>query len=243
MGAETCGAAQAALGEPVTAATEISAREAFRLWAADYDTAPNALLALETRLLAARLSPCAGMRILDAGCGTGRWMCWAAERGGSVFGIDPCREMLMQADARPDLQGKSALADITAIPLHDNAVDLALCAFTMAYVVSPARAFRELARVSRQVIVSDLHPEAARAGWSRSFRNGDRSFNVAHTDHSADDLDNFARKAGLERVWRLEAPFGEPERGIFARAGKQDAFAKTRGVPAVLITLWRKSSV
>jgi SAM-dependent methyltransferase len=224
----------------VTAVTEIGAREAFRLWAADYDSVPNALLALETRLLAERVDVRAGMRILDAGCGTGRWMRWGEERGAKVFGIDACREMLVLAEKNPRLRGKSALADISAIPLRDNAVDLALCSFTMSYVASPASAFRELARVARYVIVSDLHPEATRAGWTRSFRRGDRRFDVAHVDHSAVELDNFARGAGLERIWRVEAPFAEPERGIFTRAGKQDAFENTRGVSAVLITLWRK---
>jgi malonyl-CoA O-methyltransferase len=227
----------------VSAPAPIRAPDAFRLWAADYDATPNALLALETRILAERLHVRAGMEILDAGCGTGRWMSWAAERGARVFGIDACAEMLVQADARPELKGNSAIADISAIPLQDNAVDLALCSFTMAYIASPAQAFREIARVSRQVIVSDLHPEAAHAGWTRSFHSAGRSFSIEHVNHSAADLDRFAHQAGLARVWRMEAPFGEPERDIFARAGKQNAFEETRRIPAVLITLWRKSSV
>ncbi len=243
MGAEAGGAAEAALGEPVTPATEIGANEAFRLWAPDYDATPNALLALETRVLSARVDIRAGMRILDAGCGTGRWMCRARERGASVFGIDSCREMLIQSEHERELRGRSALADIVAIPLQDNAVDLALCSFTMAYVPSAVRAFRELTRVSRRVIVSDLHPEAARAGWTRSFRSGDRRFSVAHVDRSAADLDRFAHQAALTPVWRMEVPFGEPERAVFARAGKEEAFEKARGIPAVLIMLWRKSSV
>lgn len=226
----------------MTAATEIAACEAFRLWAADYDSVPNALLALETRLLAERVDVRAGMRILDAGCGTGRWMRWGEERGAKVFGIDACREMLVQAEKKPELRGRSALADINAIPLADDAVDLALCSFTMAYVASPANAFQELARVSPYVIVSDLHPDAVRAGWTRSFRSGDQRLKVRHFHHSIADLDKHAQAAGLEREWRMEASFGERERAIFAAAGKEDAFEKACEVPAVLVTSWRKSS-
>jgi hypothetical protein len=38
----------------------------------------------------------------------------------------------------------------------------------------------------------------------------------------------------------VEASFGEPEREIFRRAGKERAFDEACLLPAVLITLWRK---
>ena len=220
----------------------ITAREGFRFWAADYDAAPNPLLALEMRILSERLDPARGMRFLDAGSGTGRWMEWAQSQGAQVFGIDSCREMLVQAEHKPGLGGRSALADINAIPLKDGAFDIAICSFTMGYVASPANAFRELARVSRHVIVSDLHPDAVRAGWTRSFRSGDRRFELQHFNYSTADLERCAHAAGLKPQWHLQATFGEPERRIFARAGKEETFTKSRAVPAVSITSWRKSS-
>jgi len=100
--------------------------------------------------------------------------------------------------------------------------------------------FQELARVSRQVIVSDLHPDAARAGWTRSFRAGGRIYELVHHEHSIAELDDCARSAGLVRKWRVETSFGEPEREVFRRAGKESAFDKARLVPAVLITVWEK---
>jgi SAM-dependent methyltransferase len=212
----------------------------FRLWAGEYDDAPNALLALEMRILSRRMGDVRGSRMLDAGSGTGRWMHWAALRGARVFGIDACREMVLKAEAKPGSSGLSVLADIRCIPLRDDAVDLALCSFTMGYVPSPRSVLRELARVSRKVIVSDLHPEAARAGWTRSFRAGDQVFDVAHYVHSISELDHGARKAGLVPEWRVEASFAEPERRIFQRAGKENAFDNARRVPAVLITSWQK---
>ena len=226
----------------MTSPAPIGVHEGFRLWAADYDTSPNAILALEMRILSERLRLTPATRFLDAGSGTGRWMMWAQSQGAKAVGIDSCREMLIRAESKTGLQGRSALADITAIPLHDSAVDVALCSFTMAYVASPAAAFREMARVSRCVIVSDLHPEAIRAGWTRSFRSGDRRFAVQHFNHSIADLDRHASQAGLAREWRIEVSFGEQERNIFVRAGKEDAFEKACGIPAVSITSWRKSS-
>jgi SAM-dependent methyltransferase len=225
----------------VSSGPGIASNEGFRLWAADYDAAPNALLALEMRILSERLRLLPGTRFLDAGSGTGRWMKWAHSRGAKVFGIDSCRAMLAQAERKPGLQGRSVLADISAIPLKDSAVDIALCSFTMAYVASPTHALRAMARVSRYVIVSDLHPDAVRAGCTRSFRSGHQRFELQHFDHSIADLDRHARQAGLRRDWRIEASFGEPERCIFEAAGKEEAFRNICGIHAVLITSWRKS--
>ncbi len=242
MGAETGSAAEAPLGESLTRAMEVSASDGFRVWARVYDDAANPLPALEMRLLAQKIGVVPGMRILDAGCGTGRWMSWARGRGAEVFGIDACQEMLLKAERKTGLAGRSAKADICSIPLEDDAMDLALCSFTLGYVAPAGNALRELARVSKQVIVSDLHPEAVRAGWTRSFRNGDDRYELAHFNHSIRALDQHASAAGLTQVWRIEAPFGEPEREIFARGGKEDEFERASRVPAVLIASWQKQS-
>ena len=216
--------------------------EGYRLWSAGYDEGPNPLLALEMRVLSQRLGALRGIRVLDAGSGTGRWMIEAASRGARVFGIDTCREMVLKASEKPGLRGRSALADIRRIPLSGDAFDLSLSSFTIGYLPSPGVAFRELARVSSRVIVSDLHPDAARAGWTRSFRVGNRNYEFVHYEHSIEELDGYAQSAGLVPEWRVVAAFGEAERAIFRAAGKADAFEKTRNIPAVLISSWRRQS-
>ena len=112
----------------------------------------------------------------------------------------------------------------------------------LGYVASIQPALRELARVARRVIVSDLHPAAVQHGWTRSFRAGSARYEVEHHEHSAAELDAAAHAEGLIQDWRLEASFGEPEREIFQRAGKKSAFEEARRIPAVLITAWKKSA-
>jgi len=220
----------------------ISLLEGYRLWSAGYDEAPNPLLRLEMRVLSQRLGALDGLRVLDAGSGTGRWMIEAASRGARVFGIDTCREMVLKAGEKPGLRGRSALADIRRIPLPADAFDLSLSSFTVGYLALPGPAFRELARVAKRVIVSDLHPDAAGAGWTRSFRVGNRNYEFVHYEHSIEELDGYARSAGLVPEWRIEAAFAQPEREIFRAAGKEKAFEKTRDIPAVLINSWRRQS-
>ena len=49
-------------------------QEVFDSWAQVYDVQANPLLSLEQRLLGPMLADVRGLDILDAGCGTGRWL-------------------------------------------------------------------------------------------------------------------------------------------------------------------------
>jgi ubiquinone/menaquinone biosynthesis C-methylase UbiE len=218
----------------------VSVAEGYRLWSSTYDETPNPLVALESRLLAERLCGICGQRMLDAGSGTGRWMSWAQARGASVLGIDLSPEMLRIATAKPGLAGLVVRADIRAIPLPGQSVDLAICSLTLGYLESVTSAIQELARVARRLIVSDLHPAALEHGWTRSFRSEGRKIAVEHFAHSAAELEQSARQAGLSRCWQIEAAFDEPERELFRRAGKEDAWYSARKIPAVIIMAWEK---
>lgn len=218
-----------------------AAAQGYRLWAESYDETPNPLLALETRILRDRLGSVRGKRIFDAGSGTGRWMSWLNSAGASVFGLDASHEMLSQAKRKPGLSGRCAMGDITAIPIQNDAADLAICSFTFGYLPAIETALRELARISRRIIVSDLHPDAVRAGWTRSFRAGDKVHELTHYEHSVAELDECARRVGLRRGWRVEASFGDPERFIYQRAGKEAVFDSVCLIPAVLVTAWNRA--
>ena len=237
MGAESDGITKAALGELVT---QIAAAEGYRLWSASYDRDANPLLALETRVLAGRLGSVAGACVVDIATGTGRWMDWARSRGARVFGIDCSPQMLAAAAAKNGLAGRLILADICALPFPNGFADLAICSFAAGYIPSIATVFHEMARVARRVVVSDLHPAAVQAGWTRSFRSGGATYELKYFQHSKIEIEDCARAAGLIQRWTVEAAFDEPERGIFECAGKGSSFAALRRCPAVLISAWER---
>jgi hypothetical protein len=97
-----------------------------------------------------------------------------------------------------------------------------------------------MARVARRVIVSDLHPTAMLRGWTRSFRNGDRSCEIGHFCHSLADLNAPARAAGMTLEWTAEASFDLPEVPCFERAGKRALFEEVRKTPAVFAACWAR---
>lgn len=88
----------------------------------------------------AGLSP--GMRVLDAGCGNGLFLRGLRERQVTAVGCDLSTGML-RAAAHPALLN----ADVTALPLRDGAVDIALAIHMLYHVASREAAISELRRV------------------------------------------------------------------------------------------------
>lgn len=221
----------------------MTAKDGHRIWAPIYDASPNPLLALETRLLLERLNPLRAARFLDIACGTGRWMRVFQQRGSQVFGVDFCPEMLLEASGKPGLGGCLSLAEACRIPMADGAVDFTLCSFALGYMSSPGDAISEMARVSRhggRVVVTDLHPRALAAGWTRSFRRDGQVYEIDHYRHPIAAWETAAESAGLALEWRLEAGFGEHERAIFHKAGKDSLFSELSRIPALLGLSWIK---
>ncbi|MGA3187695.1 MAG: class I SAM-dependent methyltransferase [Bryobacteraceae bacterium] len=215
----------------------VTAIEGHRIWASSYDAGPNPLLALETRLLLDKLGFLANTRLVDVACGTGRWMSLARQQGAQVFGADFSPAMLREA-SRKGLAGCLSLADANRLPFADDAADLALCSFALGYLPSPRRAIAEMARVTRKggrVVVTDLHPCALAAGWTRSFRSDGQIYEIDHHSHPIADWN----APNLTLDWRLDAPFAEPERDIFRQAGKD--FQQLSSIPALLAMGWIKS--
>ena len=94
-----------------------------------------------------------GNYVLDIGSGTGVLLPFLiAELGdeGKIVALDFSAEMLCQAKAKnfPPIVG-FAQADILAIPLADNSVDLAMCNSAFPHFDDKVKALKEIARVLR----------------------------------------------------------------------------------------------
>jgi predicted RNA methylase len=216
----------------------MSALAAYRLWANTYDLDPNPLVALEQRILREHLNLIPGERLMDLATGTGRWLEHALSHGTRAVGVDLCAEMLAVAATKRGVRGHLACADVCSLPFPSHSVDVAVCSLALGYIDRLDLAFLEMARIARRIVISDLHPDAVRSGWVRSFRTGSESYQIEHYDHLWPRIEACALTAGLRLVSRIDASFGEHERSLFERAGKTNAFLAAQRVPAVLISTW-----
>lgn len=211
-------------------------REAYRLWAPVYE-AETAISFVDDRLVAALTPPLAGKRLLDAGCGTGRRLRQVADAE-LVAGADLTWEMLASGRAAEGVQPWLAAADVRALPFAASAFDVVWCRLVVGHLPSLGAVYAELARVCRPggtVIVTDFHPEAARAGHTRSFRDaGGRLHHVEHHVHLPRHHLHEAKTAGLEPQCRRDGGVGPELRPFYQRAGRLDRYEADAGLPIVL---------
>jgi malonyl-CoA O-methyltransferase len=90
-------------------------------------------------------------RILDLGCGTGRYSAaLAAHFGAEVFAVDPSGKMLEQARAKSAKGVRFLRGSGEAIPLADDAVDMVFISMVFHHFGDPFAAARECRRVLRE---------------------------------------------------------------------------------------------
>ena len=243
MGTETGCIEKASLGKPVALAgvREVDVRDGYRLWSRSYDRDVNPILAVERRVIRGRLDRMSASYFLDIATGTGYWLDYALSRGARANGIDLSHEMLRQAAGKPGMRSHLLCADMNRLPLRDSIADIAICSLAAGYVPNVENLFRELARVARHVIVSDLHERAIEAGWNRCFEAEGCRYQIRQYRHSTRDLDAAAGLAGLRIAWRESSYISEAERQFFVETNRQYAFAAASSVPAILATCWSRA--
>ena len=217
----------------------VSAREGYQLWAPTYDDDPNPLLALEERGLDPLLPNLKGKDVLDVGCGTGRWLRKLQNRGArSAVGVDLAAEMAVRAAVSPFLRGSLVLADCLFLPLRERVADVILCSFTLGHIADIHALGYELARVARQradVFLTELHPDAQARGWRCGFRHATGPIEVQGFVYTRHDVECAFGCEGLSLQAVHDLRLGEPERLIFARAGKSGMFEAACRAPAVVV--------
>lgn len=168
--------------------------EAYALWAPSYPAhAHNPVMQAEERaMLGLMQASLQGQRVLDAGCGSGRYILHALQRGAAqVVGVDLSPEMLQRADAevmkcRFDAEIALAQGSVTALPIPDTWADLTVCGLVIGHLEHLHEALRELHRVTKPggiLLCSDVHPIGPALGWQRDFKSGGQRYAIRHTQH------------------------------------------------------------
>jgi len=221
----------------------LSAREGYRLWAPTY-ASETAVSHLEEQLVAHMSPPLAGLRLLDAGCGTGRRLRGVGAK--LAVGVDASPEMLTAGlGADFDRAGvRTMIGDIRALPLPDRAFDVIWCRLVIGHVPECGRAYAELARVGDAgawLIVSDFHPSAHAAGHRRTFRCEGTVYELEHHVHSVPAHLAAAQIAGLELIDIREASIGPAVRSFYDEAGRGTLYDEHLDLPVVLALAFRRS--
>jgi SAM-dependent methyltransferase len=112
----------------------------------------NAFAEPELRQLIASLQLRPGMRILDAGCGSGETLNWLLEEvspHGEVIGIDLSAPHVAAARSRADAQIEVFQGNLLHAPFAPGCFDLIWCVNTLHHLREPVQGVRSLANLLR----------------------------------------------------------------------------------------------
>jgi malonyl-CoA O-methyltransferase len=203
---------------------------AYALWAGDYPPyAHNPLMRAEERAMLAMLpGNLDGLRVLDAGCGSGRYLMHAQRRGAhQAVGVDLSTEMLARARAELKIENEELRmansasdrshfslfncqfiqASLDDIPIRSGWADITICGLTLGHLEDLRAPLAELARVTRsggRLLCSDFHPIGRELGWRREFSVSGQRYAVSHVWHLESDWRRAADAMRLEIVSMLE---------------------------------------
>ena len=133
----------------------------------DGDPSRELLLDAVMRRLCGEVS---GRRVLDAGCGEGRFSRLLARDGGHLTMVDATREMVRTAHERRLLATDSVRASAAALPFHEQSFDLVVSYIVLVDIPDFRRAITEMARVLAprgRLGAANISFMSAATGWVR----------------------------------------------------------------------------
>ncbi len=241
------------MSNPIELARNESARRLRNIRAFDelsctYDTQVNPILLLEQRYLQLMIPDISGRDVCDAGCGSGRWLSYIAEKKPrSVRGIDSSAAMIEVARQKRIPGAQLLHCPCEETPFPKDSFDLILSSFVLSYIDDLEGMAAEIDRIARDgcdLFLSDMHPDTQyQLGWKRAFtsRAGHISFEAVR--HSLRGVIAAFTSLGWTVCAVIEPEFGAPERGVFESAGRLDRLLEADGVPAIYILHLRKCVV
>ncbi|HEX5480932.1 MAG TPA: class I SAM-dependent methyltransferase [Dehalococcoidia bacterium] len=160
---------------------------------------PNRTILLDPEML--RLcGDVEGRRVLDLGCGEGRFCRMLAERGARTAGLDLTPQMVRTAAERDAGHGSYMRAGAERLPLRSGTFDLIVSYVTLVDITGYREAIAEAARVLRpggRLVVANLGFVTASAGWLRD-EQGRRLYH--RVDRYADEWSRELEWAGMRIV-------------------------------------------
>jgi malonyl-CoA O-methyltransferase len=220
-------------------AIQTSTLQAYERWAPVYPPlAHNPLMRAEQRSMLELWPNVDGWRVLDLACGSGRYSRLLREANtAQVVALDFCMAMLEQVAAADRVR-----ASMMQLPFRSAVFDAVVSGLAVGHATDIRQWMSEVARVLRpegNLVYSDFHSAAIRAGMTRSFKDAaDVTWTVPHQVYDLScQLDAMAA-AGLmvETVRELRMGMELDE----AFPGSEQVYRKWHGVPVVLIVRARK---
>jgi len=211
---------------------EMDTRQAYNIWASQYDTNDNKTRDLEGRALRECLADLSFERCLEIGCGTGKNTEWLMERAKEVTAVDLSEEMLARAREKVRLRqqskqeqgrgGKAMVqfrqADINRDwTFRDGLYGLVSFSLVLEHIEELGYVFckaSEALMPGGYVYVGELHPFRQYSGSKARVDTATGRHIVECFTHHISDFTGAAKKHGLETAGISEYFDGDDRKNI-----------------------------
>jgi malonyl-CoA O-methyltransferase len=215
--------------------------DGYDLWASTYDLESNPLIVLEENVTLGLIGDVKNKRVLDVGCGTGRYCELLAKKGASVTGIDPSSRML-ECARRKITHGckfELCLGKIEDACFPTSHFDVVVSTLTLGNVLELEPVIKEVSRIIKRrgrLIVSDMHPYWPVSGhdYAEFFDEGGQEYRIPEYAHL------FEEYWGLFRKFRFDVEDVKEPRIDDKLIHRFPGLIKYKGVPLALMFKARK---
>jgi SAM-dependent methyltransferase len=212
--------------------------------AANYDAEPNSVLFTETGVVLALLDLRGSDRLLDAACGTGKYVQAGLKAGADCVGLDFSDEMLALAAAKcPGAQFTRYDLMAPPLPFAEGTFTKIVLAHALWHIAAIEELFRDFARLlapGGRLAVSVTHPGASFKDFEYRAEDlpcGEEiGLGAEKRRYSAGEIEAAARAAGLRPVVTETIPVDERLRPVLTAA----SFERVKGAPLILVMRFDK---
>lgn len=182
--------------------------------------------------------PVSGRRALDLAGGSGRYSrLLAADKAAQVVALDFCVPMLRQVSGAARVCG-----NMMQLPFADRVFDVVISGLALGHATNVNAWMAEVARVLNVggvFLYSDFHPDAARAGLTRSFKDRKNDYcTVPHRCYELDSQREAAAAANLTIEVVHEVRVGMELREPFPKS--EEFYRRWHGLAIALVVRARK---
>lgn len=204
-------------------------RQAYDIWAEQYDTNNNRTRDMEALVLRETLSQLTFDSCLEIGCGTGKNTVWLMDRTAKITAVDLSEQMLDKAKQKIQSPGVSFVqADITGSwSFRTTLYGLVTFSLVLEHIEHLEPIFRKVADSLKEggyVYIGELHPFKQYTGTRARFDTPEGRQIVPCFNHNISDFYLAAKVSGLQLV-NVNEYFDEGDRN---------------GIPRILSLLFRK---
>jgi ubiquinone/menaquinone biosynthesis C-methylase UbiE len=175
--------------------------EGYDKWAPTYDEQRNPLIALEESITLSFISNVRNRKVLDVGCGTGRYCKLLADRGAKVVGIDPSPRMLEHAKRKitSNCKFELHLGRIEDAEFPTSYFNVVVCALTLGHIPELEPVIKKVSRIIKsrgRLIISNIHPYWPISGhdYAEFFDKSGQEYRIPEYAHLIEEYWNLFRR-------------------------------------------------